>query len=167
MPDNHQSKPFANLARHTPVSELIRELLPDIDDPPVDPTIQAQLAEFWREEAGIFSAECRPILFTSGRLAVICGSPVWTTQLRNLVPSLIRQLNEAGFNVGTIDVKTRPESSPGARVNPTYEQATQISADNARALDSLSHSVSHSGLRDSLKRLSARSRKKTDSEPET
>ena len=60
MPDNHQSKPFANLARHTPVSELIRELLPDIDDPPVDPTVQAQLAEFWREEAGIDPSNLSP-----------------------------------------------------------------------------------------------------------
>ena len=167
MPDNHQSKPFTNLARHTPVSELIRELLPDIEDPPVDPAVQSQLAEFWRKEAGIFSTECRPILFTSGRLAVICESPVWTTQLRNLVPSLTRQLNEAGFNVGTIDVKTRPANTPGVLTNPAYERATRISEDNARALDSLSQSVSHSALRDSLKRLSARSRRQTDSESES
>ena len=164
MPDIYQSKPFANLTRYTPISELIRELLPDIEDPPVDPSIQDKLSDFWRREAGIFATDCRPILFASGRLAVICGSPVWTTQLRNLVPSLTRQLNEAGFDVGTIDVKTRPESAPGIRSTPTYEPATIISPGNARALESLSRSVSHPGLRASLKKLSDRSRMGKDPE---
>ena len=142
------------MSRHVPVSEFVREVLPDIDDPPVKPLTQERLNEFWRNEAGVFARNCHPILFQSGRLAILCESPVWATQLRNMVPSLTRQLNESGFEIGTIDVKTSPDPGIPKPKRGNYQRAKGISEPSARALSAQSRCTTHSGLSAALERLS-------------
>ena len=140
-----------------PISSMINLNLAVSDDRPVDEAMQHRLADFWRDHIGIAAPHTCSLLFCSGRLVVFCDSAAWATQIRHQTPSLMRQLNDSGFDISDIDTKVRPTASirptaatPGNKMKP-------ISKNSASAIRKLAENVEHRRLKESLVRLSNRS----------
>ncbi len=136
-----------------PISKLVSEILPQLDDPPAEPDIQARLAEFWRTEAGIIAPFTRPLIYRSGRLVIFCDSPAWATQLRHQSPSLLRQIEELSFKVSDLVIKITPTSCLPKDKKKAYKKEIRLSKRNAESIEKLSKNVSHTGLKASLQNL--------------
>ena len=139
------------------ISTLIQEHLPEIEDPPVDDSIQASLVEHWQISQGDLGLYTFPILFRSGRLVVFCDSAVWATQVRHRAPSLMRQLKLGGFEATTLKTRVRPISRIRPHPPNPHKHAQPISGKNADEMEALSNRVQHAGLQKSLRRLARRS----------
>ncbi len=138
------------------ISQILSHVLPKGVDSPVDEIDQQSLLEFWQEHVGIAAPHTRLLWYRSGRLVVFCDSPVWTTQIRHQTPSLIRQLNESGYKISSLEPKMKPagfiygqNGRPGKIANP-------VSAQNAKAMKSVSGKLTHKGLGEALYRLASK-----------
>ena len=85
----------------------------------------------WPEIVGPhIAAHVRPTGFTDGRLRVRTDTRAWETELRLLLPALLRRLNEelGHQTVLYIDIET-PASRPGARYRSTLKGPRKPSHD--------------------------------------
>jgi hypothetical protein len=140
-----------------PIANLVRQILPEFEDPPSSPQIQQILHDYWHKEAGLIAPYTRPFLYESGRLVIFCDSPAWSNQVRHQIPSLTRQVREQGFNISEIVIKTIPISKPPVSKENAYKNTTFLSSENAKAINRASTRINHKGLKESLKRLAKRS----------
>lgn len=139
------------------ISQIIRHVLPKGVDSPADEINQQSLLEFWQEHAGIAAPHTRLLWYRSGRLVVFCDSPVWTTQIRHQTPSLIRQLNESGFKVSSLEPKMKPAGHISGQNLRPVRSANPISAQNAKAMARVSRKLAHKGLGEAIYRLAGKS----------
>lgn len=135
------------------IAQLIENGLPIGTDSPVGEHLQQALIDYWREHVGIAAAHSYPLLFQSARLVVFCDSAAWATQLRHQTPSLLRQLNDNGFQIAEIKIKIRPLSSFRPPTNQYRKKIAPLSKANAKIIRELAAKVEHSGLKQSLLRL--------------
>ena len=143
-----------------PISQYLNDILPENDDPPVDDHRQHELLEFWREQTGIAAPYTYPFLYQSGRLIIFCDNATWATQIRHQTPSLIKQLNESGFNISNLTPKVKPIDSPIDSISTLHNKpgrtAKPISSQNADAMKNLAEKVSHEDLGRALNRLATK-----------
>lgn len=139
------------------ISQITVHVLPKDVDSPADEADQQSLRAFWREYAGIAAPHTRLLWYRSGRLVVFCDSPVWTTQIRHQTPSLIRQLNESGFKISSLEPKTRPAGHIFGQGNRPKRSVNPISAQNARAMIGISRKLTHKELGEAIYRLASKS----------
>ncbi len=139
------------------ISQITPHVLPKNVDSPADETAQQDLHEFWREYAGIAAPHTRLLWYRSGRLIVFCDHPVWATQIRHQTPSLIRQLNESGFEVSSLEPKIKPAGHISGQGLESGRSANPISAQNAKAMAGISRKLTHKELGKALYRLASKS----------
>ncbi len=139
------------------ISQITRHVLPKDVDSPADEADQQSLLEFWQENAGIAAPYTRLLWYRSGRLVVFCDSPVWTTQIRHQAPSLIRQLNESGFKISSLESKIKPAGRISGQDNKPERSVNPISAQNAKAMAGISRKLIHKGLGEAIYRLASKS----------
>ena len=139
------------------ISQIIRHVLPKGVDSPADESDQQSLLEFWQEYVGIAVPHTRLLWYRSGRLVVFCDSPIWATQIRHQAPSLIRQLNESGFKISTVEPKMNPAGHIFGQSDRPDRSANPISAQNAKAMISVSRKLTHKGLGEAIYRLASKS----------
>ena len=140
-----------------PITNIIRQFLPEFKDPASSPGIQQKLHDYWHSEAGIIAPYTRPFLYESGRLVIFCDSPAWANQVRHQIPSLTLQVREQGFNVSEIVIKIIPVSKPTTSKEDAYKKTVELSSKNARAINRVAADINHKGLRKSLQRLAKKS----------
>jgi hypothetical protein len=88
-------------------------------------------------------------------LVIMTDSPVWTTRLRQLGPTILTALQNSGRkNLLHIQVFSRPARSPVTR-QPCEVQAKprQISSESSQLLNQTASYISDTGLRDALRKL--------------
>ncbi len=135
------------------ISSLIRECVPDAEDPPADEPAQRRLARSWHRYAQSAALHTYPMLFASRRLVVFCDSSAWATLVQHRTPTMLQQLKADGFEIAWIKVRVR--HNPMARPVPAAAPAPpRLSADQARAIRELADRIRHGALRASLVRLS-------------
>ena len=138
------------------ISSLLRDNLPDMEDPPVGDEIQTRLTRFWEIDLGDLSLYTFPVLFESGRLVIFCESAAWATRFRHQSPSVVRRLRESGFRVTRPVIKVHQVSDVKPETRQAARESATISADSARQIRGLAERVEHSGVRESLLRLAGK-----------
>ena len=140
------------------ISELVKDILPECDNPLVDQEVLIRLVRFWQLHSGIIAGHSTPLLYRSGRLVVHCDSPAWATHARHQAPSLLRQLKEHNFCVDGIEVRVRPRD-PGVEPQPYgLRKPAPIPKASAQAMENLAEKLRSKKLSNALGRL-ARQRK--------
>ena len=88
-------------------------------------------------------------------VVIMTDSPVWTTRLRQLGPSILNILQNSGKkNLLHIRVFSRPAQSPVARSPGAVKtKPRQISVQSSRLLNQAASSIEDDGLREALLKL--------------
>jgi len=128
--------------------------LPPGAERPAAAAAQRRLADFWARHFGPAAARSTPLLFDSGRLAVVVEAAAWGHEIRHRAPGLLTELARAGIAATSLTVHTRP---PRPRPRPRRPRAPlRLSPASAARLESLAATVAHPPLAAALRRLAKR-----------
>jgi len=125
--------------------------LPGGGERPADAATQRRLAAFWKRHFGEAARRSSPLLFDSGRLAVLVEAAAWGQAIRHRAPGLLDELARAGIAATSVTVKTQPPSPP-----PPPRQTRpplRLSAASAAGIEALAATIEHPPLAQALRRL--------------
>lgn len=85
-------------------------------------------------------------------LTLIADHAALATKLRQLTPSLLKHINEAGWNATSLKIKvaSRPNAPP---VHPFVKQAVPLDASALAHFEQLRQQITHGPLNDAIVRL--------------
>ena len=141
------------------ISTFTQRIVPKSKDPLIDRLVHSQIEDFWKNEIGMASLYTFPQLHQSGRLVILCTSPVWYSQVRNQKPSILKQLRELNFPVTSIDIKVIPARNPPKTSIKHNEHVIPLSAKTSRNIVATSKKINNPALKASLLKLAGNAKK--------
>lgn len=135
-----------------PISAFTKGIIPAGLNKP-DTRRAIELRELWQHVAGTMAPHARPMLQRSGRLVIICESPVWATNIRFQAPSILKQFREYGFSVREVAVKVSPANRSRPQPASQAEHVIPISEEAAKSIIEASKKATNPRLKLSLERL--------------
>lgn len=142
-----------------PISAFVKRIIRlEMNAPDVDQDFRLQKA--WTTVAGDSALHALPSLQRSGKLVIVCNSPVWATLFRSQAPTILKQFKQQGVSVKEVVVRVSPSSSSKtpAASSQRAEHVIPISEKAARHISETARNTTNPRLKASLEKLAQTAR---------